>query len=324
MPDLCLYPVCTWLKQAICRVRNNSTQAVVPARHDVPEASLQAGLLPREDPSHNRPPPCATGSSPELVTDLDEAVLRLRPYMLAPLYQQILLGLMQAADEVLTQAGIPYWICGGVLIGAIRHGGFIPHDDDLDIECFEADVPRIEEAFNGKPFHIAFERVGEQRSSVMGKLIFHDVRSTGTEIDVFLREPSLLELKEFPSMAETFPLQRLDFNGVSVNAPGGDPISYLRRCYSQEVFSNVRVWNHRVAYLGDEDTEVFVAKSWGLPLTVYNSAVVQLNYEPPRVKETASETFEHFSREGGEIQRLLWERLGWASPMMPPPDALDW
>eukprot|EP00439_Symbiodinium_sp_Y106_P079941 s207_g18.t1 len=45
--------------------------------------------------------------------------------------------LLQIVDEVLMEASILYWITGGTLLGALRHGGFIPHDDDVDIECYE-------------------------------------------------------------------------------------------------------------------------------------------------------------------------------------------
>ena len=47
--------------------------------------------------------------------------------------------MLQKAHELLTQADIPYWICGGALIGAIRHEGLIPHDDDIDLDDFFGD-----------------------------------------------------------------------------------------------------------------------------------------------------------------------------------------
>lgn len=47
--------------------------------------------------------------------------------------QDKILEVMKYIDVVCRKNGIIYYIMGGTALGAIRHGGFIPWDDDLDI-----------------------------------------------------------------------------------------------------------------------------------------------------------------------------------------------
>lgn len=47
--------------------------------------------------------------------------------------QEKILDTMKFIDKLCREHGIVYYIMGGTALGAVRHGGFIPWDDDLDI-----------------------------------------------------------------------------------------------------------------------------------------------------------------------------------------------
>lgn len=47
--------------------------------------------------------------------------------------QQVILGIAKDIDKICRDNAIDYYLLGGSAIGAIRHQGFIPWDDDLDI-----------------------------------------------------------------------------------------------------------------------------------------------------------------------------------------------
>ena len=57
--------------------------------------------------------------------------------------QRYILYVLREVTRVLEEVNIPYFMQGGTMLGAIRHGGFIPWDDDVDLGIPRADYDRM-------------------------------------------------------------------------------------------------------------------------------------------------------------------------------------
>lgn len=53
------------------------------------------------------------------------------------------IGLLKKFDEICRQNGLRYMAIHGTLLGAARHGGFIPWDDDVDVAMLRDDYDRL-------------------------------------------------------------------------------------------------------------------------------------------------------------------------------------
>ena len=71
--------------------------------------------------------------------------LELTPYM--ELMRNMSYELLKFFDNVCGKYDIEYWLDYGTLLGAVRHGGFIPWDDDLDVGILRDDYYRFLEVF---------------------------------------------------------------------------------------------------------------------------------------------------------------------------------
>jgi len=61
-----------------------------------------------------------------------------------------LLDILIAFDGFCRQHNLKYYLSGGTLLGAIRHKGFIPWDDDIDINMPRPECEKLQEISNGK------------------------------------------------------------------------------------------------------------------------------------------------------------------------------
>ncbi len=59
--------------------------------------------------------------------------------------QEVILNIAIEIDTILTRNNIPYFLDGGTALGAVRHHGFIPWDDDFDIILLPEDYERFVE-----------------------------------------------------------------------------------------------------------------------------------------------------------------------------------
>ena len=95
--------------------------------------------------------------------------------------KQVLLGMMQDLHEVCLKYQIGYSLCGGTALGAIRHKGFIPWDDDLDIVMLRNDWENFKLIFGealGKKYILEAPNYGDKET----KTYFGKMYKKGTSL----------------------------------------------------------------------------------------------------------------------------------------------
>ena len=112
--------------------------------------------------------------------------------------QNVELRMLISFKEICEQQKFSYALAGGTLLGAIRHNGFIPWDDDIDLIMMRSDYEKFIRYCNttpGLPFHIVSAETCAGYSKGFAKLMDNgtylesdtdnDAKLGGVFLDIF-------------------------------------------------------------------------------------------------------------------------------------------
>lgn len=130
--------------------------------------------------------------------------------------QKVMLRIIKDVAEVCDKHGICYMADGGTALGSVRHKGFIPWDDDVDLIMPRKDLDRFVEVFD--------QELGDKYELVTPNSKGHKVASLITEIyDKNSYKSSLHNLdNDLPQgvMIDIFPLEYAPMNAVARKVKG--------------------------------------------------------------------------------------------------------
>ncbi|ADE30236.1 LPS biosynthesis protein [Rickettsia prowazekii str. Rp22] len=166
----------------------------------------------------------------QYVTLSDEQV---KKYRISGKKALSLYQLMKDTHELLTKNNIKYWIESGTLLGAVRHQGIIPFDDDLDIGIMHEDEIHLQQIlpqFEQLGYTVSYERAYNIcKKTCLDIFIVHKEKNKFIYTNIMLRDKYP---EHFFYDHELYPLKKYKFGSIEVYGPS-DPISNLNRQYPE-------------------------------------------------------------------------------------------
>ena len=156
------------------------------------------------------------------------------------------------------EANIPWWIDCGSCLGALRYGGVIPWDNDIDVSVMIHDFENVRRTLNkldpikylvqdwsGRDRPNCFFKIYMRESCELLDIFFYDVDPAKKELRCIFALDENIFFPEWwkdvercftvpTSFSALFPLKKALFDGIEVFVPN-DPIRFLVRYYGENL-----------------------------------------------------------------------------------------
>ena len=144
--------------------------------------------------------------------------------------------ILQAVHEACEELGIKYVIMFGTLLGAVRHKGFIPWDDDIDICMTREDYELF--LAKGQQYLPANLRIQHYSTEPECPNIYAKVRDSST---TFLHQEHIdLDINQ-GIFIDVFPMERIKSNKLAVEAEyyKRQAFSVINLCYDKAYIDSI-------------------------------------------------------------------------------------
>lgn len=200
----------------------------------------------------------------------------------------ILLDLGKEFHRVCTRYNIPYYMLGGTMLGAIRHKGFIPWDDDMDFGVPREHYERLKDVLNkelpsyykvltldnSKALFTDIIKISDERTEIKEKFKDNVKESLGINIDIFPLDKSSGNSKKAKAITVLLKLSAYRFLSLTPKKSYKKALAVLLKILfcrmNKRMVINI-IDKHLIEYEGDYIANVYGA--WGIKETVQKNVM---------------------------------------------------
>lgn len=229
---------------------------------------------------------------------------------------EIELDILKVVHALCEEKGVRYYLGYGTMLGAVRHGGFIPWDDDIDIlmprqdyERFlrlaERELPKeyiVKHPGNTKPYLYDFAKIEDKRTKIVETTYSYMNLDGGIYIDIFpldgapnnsfCRKMHLKHIEFWQQLLAMYyanPDKKRNFVKKSI-------VSIVKKIFDQDTLNARIVKNMRkysfdesnyVGYYAGRENELTLKKYLGDPIKIEFEKVEFYGVEKPKEYLTA-------------------------------------